>query len=174
MLKRLASKSYFKRAIDNGISTTRLKDQEAILRYLAFKTQHYVDDYQDYKGSMNDFVENAMKKINHEFDNQKVAELEADFERVMKRTYDFFGTGNFRIPTENTRGRINLAVLESVSYFFSVTGDEFLDQNKQTIIDNFVKLLGDPLYIHAVKSSTSDPQRVKIRFEKALTILGSH
>lgn len=169
LLKKLASKNYFRKAIDNGISPIRKKDQEAILRYVSFKIQHYIEDY---TGSMNDFVENAMKKINHQFDDYQVKELEVDFERVMRRTFEFFGSANFRIPTESTRGRINLAVLESVSYFFSSQTDEFLDSNKERIKTNFDSLLSDPVYNYAVRSSTSDPQRVKTRFEKAMSILG--
>ena len=37
LLKELSEKDYFKDAIDGGISSDRMKDREAVLRYLAFK-----------------------------------------------------------------------------------------------------------------------------------------
>jgi hypothetical protein len=171
LIKKLSSKSYFKRAIDNGISPLRKKDQEAVLRYLSFKVFDYKNDY---SGSMNDFVENAMKRINHGLEPDKIQILEDDFERVMKKTFEFFGDSNFRIPTESTRGRINLAIMESVSNFFSINSDVFLDKNKSSIINNyFEKLLKDSDYKDSIRSSTSDTQRVKTRFDKAIELLGT-
>ena len=48
LLAKLASLDYFKRAIDWGISSNRKKDQEAILRYIAFKIQDFKNEF---KGS---------------------------------------------------------------------------------------------------------------------------
>ena len=41
--------------------------------------------------------------------------LKDDFKRVMNITYEFFGKRNFRLPTTQTRGRISIAILESVA-----------------------------------------------------------
>lgn len=168
LLAKLADKDYFKKAIDKGISPNRKKDQEAVLRYIAFKIQNYKTVY---KGSINDFLENAMGKINKDFSKDQIAEVEKDFERVMKLTYKFFGFQNFRIPTDNTRGRINLAVLESVSFFFSKQSDEFLNQNKEKIKENFKKLLNNNKYLESVRFATGDTHRVFTRFKLAQEIL---
>jgi uncharacterized protein with ParB-like and HNH nuclease domain len=168
LLARLASKDYFIRAIDWGISPNRKKDQEAVLRYIAFKVQNYENDY---KGSINDFVEDVMRKINKGFSKEQIIKIEEDFERVMKTTYSFFKSQNFRIPTENTRGRVNLAVLESVSYFFSNQSDEFLKHNKEKIKENFKRLLNNERYLDSVRIATGDTQRVITRFKLAQEIL---
>jgi len=169
LLQRLSSKLYFKKAIDNGISALRKKDQEAVLRCLSF----WVFDYKkDYQGSMNNFVEKAMKDINNKLSEDDIIELERKFERVMKKTYEFFGFSNFRIPTNSTRGRINLAVFESVSFFFSKQTNEFLDSNKKQIINNYRILLKDKDYADSVRFSTGDSQRVRTRFNRAVAILG--
>lgn len=91
-----------------------MKDRELILRYLAFKI---FDDNEDYQGDMSDFIEEAMKKINLMSDD-KIDELIKDFERVMKLTYDFFGKENFRLPNDKSRGKVNMIMFESISYFF--------------------------------------------------------
>jgi Protein of unknown function DUF262 len=169
LLKELSEQEFFKKAIDNGISPKRMKDREVILRYLAFKIFDYEKFYQ---GDLSDFVENAMKKINLMSD-ENIDELKKDFERVMNKSYDFFGNKNFRLPSGENRGRINIAIFESVSYFFSVNTDDFLDKNKEIIQTNFLKLLKNEEYLDSIKYSTSSKSRVITRFKLAQEMLGS-
>ena len=168
LLKQLSEKEYFIKAIDNGVSPKRMKDREVILRYLAFKLFDYEKDYE---GDMSDFVEKAMKKINL-MDDGEIEILENDFERVMNLTFDFFGTKNFRLPSGKNRGRINIAIFESLCYFFSKMSDEFLQAHKKSIQDNFIKLLENPEYFDAIRYSTSSKSKVITRFKLAQNILG--
>ncbi len=169
LLKELSKEDYFKKAIDNGISPKRMKDREAVLRYLAFQILDYETDYH---ADMSDFVEKALRTINLMADEEIVA-LKSDFERVMKLTFKFFGKHNFRLPTEQTRGRINLAVFESVSYFFSIKSDGFLRRHKKTIQDHFFdELLQDEDYLDAVRFSTANTAKVITRFNRVQDILG--
>lgn len=168
LLKEIAQQEYFKQAIGKGISPKRMKDQEAILRYLAFKIFDYK---QDYKGDMSDFLENAMRKLNL-MSSIELNLLQEDFKRVMILTYDFYKGKNFRFPTATTRGTINIAILESVAHFFSSVSDVFLKQHKRKIIKNFKELLDNEDYKNAVRFSTGDRFKVQTRFEKAKEILG--
>ena len=168
LLKQLSEKEYFRKAIDNGVSPERMKDREVILRYLAFKLFDYEKDYQ---GDMSDFVEKAMKQINL-MDEGEIEILENDFERVMNLTFEFFGPKNFRLPSAQNRGRINIAIFESVCYFFSARSDEFLQSHKKSIQDNFIKLLENPEYFNAIRYSTSSKSKVITRFKLAQNILG--
>jgi len=169
LLKKLAEEDVFIKAIDFGISDKRMKAREVILRYLAFK----IKDYRTYDGDMSEFIEDAMKKIN-QMKKEEIDTLEADFKRVMQITFKIFGKNNFRIPTDHTRGRINIAILESVSFFFSNVNDEFIKQHKSSIKNNFKKLIKDPEYIDAVRFSTGAKYRVSKRFELATAILGAN
>jgi len=168
LLKELSEQDYFKKAIDNGISSKRMKDREAVLRYLAFQILDYETNYH---GDMSDFVEKAMRTINLMAD-EEIAALKSDFKRVMTLTFDFFGKHNFRLPTEQTRGRINLAVFESVSYFFSIKHDAFLKTHKKTIQRHFDQLLQDEAYLDAVRFSTANTTKVITRFKRVRKILG--
>jgi len=168
LLKEIAQEDYFKKAIGKGISPKRMKDQEAILRYLSFKIFDYKEDY---KGDMSDFLENAMRKLNL-MTIEELNKLKEDFQRVMILTYDFYKEKNFRFPTETTRGTINIAILESVAHFFSSVSDDFLKHNKRRIISNFKELLENEDYQNAVRFSTGDRFKVQTRFEKAKEILG--
>ncbi|MDM8531652.1 DUF262 domain-containing protein [Anaerolineales bacterium HSG25] len=167
-LKRLAETDYFRQAIDNGISPKRMKDREAVLRYLAFQLFDYRTEY---KNDMDAFLEQALKTINTMSD-EKLERLSKGFERVMRLSYQFFKEKNFRWPTENSRGRVNIALLESVSYFFSRQDDVFLKANKKRIKKNYQHLLQNQEFADAVRLSTGDIKRVKTRFKLAQQILG--
>jgi len=179
LLKKLSEQPYFRMAIDDGISPKRMKDREAVLRYLAFRISNYQTDY---KGDMDAFLGEAMMKINR-MENEQINSLEKDFERVMRLTYEFFGKNNFRLPSGATRGRINLALMESVSLFFASHSDEFLQSNKAQILKNYEKLLDSKeagrenedvlLYRDAIQFATGDRNRVIRRIELAAAILGA-
>jgi hypothetical protein len=148
-----------------------MKDREAILRYLSFQIFSYEHGYE---GDMRVFVEDAMREINKMSDDQ-ISDLKTDFLRVMRLTYEFFGARNFRLPLKGrtTGGRINIAVLESIGFFFSKQSDDFLHKHKREIIDNFNHLLEDDDYLDAVQRSTGDTNRVLKRFRLAQKILGA-
>jgi uncharacterized protein with ParB-like and HNH nuclease domain len=173
LLKKLSEKDYFKEAIDGGISSDRMKDREAVLRYLAFK----IFDYEkDYFGDMSDFLERAMKKLN-QMDDESIEILKKDFERVMKSTINFFGKHNFRLFTTDKngnrqRGRINIALMESVAYFFSIQNDQLLVLHQDQIKSNFDRLLENTDYLDAIRSGTSGKIKVITRFTLAQKILG--
>lgn len=167
LLNELAKTDYFNKAIDEGISHLRMKDREVILRYLAFKIFNYKTDYQN----MSDLLEKTMKKINL-MDDKEIEGLKQDFERVMKLTLDFFGKNNFRLPTKNSRGRINIALFESIAYFFSIQSDDFLTNCRESILKHYEELLNDKEYLGAIQGSTGVKRQVITRFEQVQKILG--
>ena len=169
LLKELSESVYFKAAIDNGISPKRMKDREAVLRYISFR----ILDYQkDYTGDLSGFLERTMKILNtlREGDINKLKE---DFYKVMKLTTAFFGKDNFRLASNGYRSAVNMAVLETVGYFFSIKQENWLEKNKEKIIENHQKLIRDDEYQDAVRYTTGTKRRVKLRFEKAVQILST-
>ncbi|MEY4926790.1 MAG: hypothetical protein RI894_1226, partial [Bacteroidota bacterium] len=177
LLKELAqAERYgFQKATDNGVSAVRMKDQEIILRYLSFR---WFDYKKDYTGDMSDFVEKGMQKIN-DFPDSEIVHLKTDFERVMRLTFEFFGTKNFRLPTTTApstanygRGAINFSLFETVCYFFSTETDDFLIKNKDRITQNFNVLLQDSTFLDAIKTSTNAKSKVISRFDTAKQLLG--
>jgi len=167
LLKELAEKDYFKKAIDYGVGSKRMKDREIILRYLAFR---WFDYKTEYKGDMSDYIENAMKRIN-KLQDDKISEMKNDFKRVMQTAYKIWDRANFRIPTYATRGLINTAVLESVCNYLSSYSDDYIKKNIQTIKKNYSELIENPVYNDAVTKSTGNKNRVLCRFKLAFEIL---
>ncbi len=174
LLKELSQEDTFKKAIDNGVASTRMKDREIVLRYLAFK----IFDYEkDYTGDLSEFLEKAMKNINNKGE-EELEILRQDFRRVMRLTFEFFGKNNFRYPILNattgelqSRGFINTCMMESICYFFSIHSDIFLENNKEKIKENYHNLLKKPNYSNAVRFSTGSKSRVITRFQIAQQIL---
>ncbi|MDJ0581684.1 hypothetical protein [Crocosphaera sp.] len=121
---------------------------------------------------MNEFLEEAMQKIN-EMSEEQIDELRNDFERVMKLTYDFFGKENFRLPTDRSRGQVNMIMFESISYFFSTHSDQFFQQYKKTIKQNFLQLRENLEYVGSIKRVKHDRDTVIKRFDLAQEILGA-
>jgi hypothetical protein len=170
LLKRLAESESFKQATDNGISPKRMKDQEAVLRYLAFN----IFDYRtDYNGNMSNFLEETMRIINVKLSEEEIRSLEAEFVRVMRMTFDFFGKQNFRFKSEKKRGNLNLAIFETVCHFFDNNPTDFLLKNENRIQDNFKKLLDDEIFKDASQRATGDKTRVITRFNLVQEILGN-
>ena len=175
LLKELATAPEFINAIAYGIDSVRMKDQEAILRYLAF---HVFDYEQTYQGDLSPFVENAMRTIN-QMKSDEIHSLRTDFIRVMKWAYQIFGEKTFRIPVYHENGElklkgfINISILESVGNFISKYSDEFLQKNQTQIAQNYNLLIQNKDYLNAVKTSTGNKAQVLKRFKLAEQILSN-
>lgn len=168
LLAELAETDIFKAAIDKGVPSLRMKDREAILRFFAFSAPNAREEY---KGDLDDFLGKAMRKINRMSDSE-IAELKRRFSRVMQLTFQFFGSNNFRLPTQNSRGRINIALMDCISVFFDEKNDSELLNNKQTIIDRYYNnLLLNNEFRESIRISTGSISNVKMRFNKTFEIL---
>ena len=134
-----------------------MKDREVILRYLSFRWFDYENLY---SGDMSDFVENAMKKINKKSD-EEIQIIKNDFRRVMKISYSIWQYKNFRIPTDVTRGTINIAIFETVCNYLSTKSDDFIAANKSKIKNNYTTLIRNSTYFEAVTKSTGNKAKVR-------------
>lgn len=160
-LKSIAESHIFLTAIDKGISDNRMKAREAILRCIAFVLQ----PVSDYQGSIDDFLEKAMKQLNA-LSAIEIKDLERKTLETFNLTYDYFGKNNFRIPGPHTRGRINVAVMEVVfNCFWGKTSLDFPE--KSSVILSFKELLEDKVFLDSFRISTSSKNGVNMRFKLA-------
>lgn len=165
MLKTIAEEKAFINSIDHGIQELRMKDREAILRCLAFVVLNYELDYD---GSMDKFMEKAMNRIN-KMSRLGADDLEKRALNIFSLTFELFGKANFRIPTDYTRGRINIAVMESIfNCFFQKEIDKPIkSEQKEKLLVAFEKLLKNERFLGAVRWSTGSMTKVKTRFRMA-------
>ena len=167
LLKELSAEDAFRKAIDGGISAKRMKDRETALRCIAFTILDYKKMY---FRSMDDFLERAMRKINKS-SLVEVEDIKKSFLQIMKQTLHVFGSSNFRIPSDYTRGRINIAVMETIYYVFYKKAELGQTIDSRLMRQSFQSLLKDPEYLDAVRNSTGSPSKVMARFELAKKFL---
>lgn len=166
LLKELSAEESFRSAIDRGISPKRMKDREAALRCIAFTILDYKKTY---GRSMDDFLERAMRKIN-KLSVIEVEDIKKDFLKIMKQTHRLFGMYNFRIPSDYTRGRINIAVMETIYYVFYKKAQLGKTIDDSLMRQSFRALLNNDEYLDAVRNSTGSSTKVMTRFELAKQI----
>jgi hypothetical protein len=161
LLKHLASQTYFREAIGNGVSGRRMKDREVVLRYIAFRWFDYKNKY---AGDMSDYIELAMKRING-FEDTKIDEIKKDFQRVFELSYKIWKEKNFRIPTHLTKGFINTAILETVCNYLSSKNDAYVQDNIKRIRERYTELINNPEFVDSVTRATSNKAKVMKRFQ---------
>lgn len=160
LLKDLSEDEIFKRAVDNGILPTRMKDREAILRCIAFN----ILPIKEYGHSMDGFLEKAMRKLNR-MSTIELNTLKQNVLNTFNYTYLVFGSANFRIPNDYSRGRINIAVMETVFTCFWKKANAL--NKKQQLNDAFAQLLKDPKYLNSMRLGTGSKTYVETRFNLA-------
>lgn len=163
LLKELADSEIFQKAIGYGISSKRMKDREAVLRCLAFTIQDHKTEYRE---SMDEFLENAMKKINT-VSVVVLDDLKKNFLQIMKWTYEVYGDTNFRIAKGYSKGRINIAVMEVVFYCFFQLLNKNCSWTSQSLVMSYNNLIEDEEFLSAVVQSTGNRGSVLRRFERA-------
>ena len=163
LLKELSGEVVYRKAIDGGISPKRMKDREAALRCIAFTILDYKKTY---ARSMDDYLERAMRKIN-KASLIEVEDIKKSFLKTMEQTWKVFGMANFRIPSDYTRGRINIAVMETIYYVFYKKAELGQTIDKNLMRQTFQTLLKDSKYLDAVRNATGTPSKVMTRFELA-------
>lgn len=140
-----------------GKPSARLKDQELILRFFAFK--HGLKSYQrPMKGFLNRFMaeHNLIESV-------KSAVWNRQFCSTMKIISQTLGREAFRPERP-----LNAAVFDSVSVAISNLTDAGLLCAPEEIQQRYRALLNDESYSNSYKRSTADEESVKTRFKLAM------
>jgi hypothetical protein len=168
LLKRLSENEVFRKVIDEGISSKRMKDRESILRCLAFSSKSNIEDYES---NLDDYLSNKMKDINN-YNDDEINELENRFLKIMEVIFVVFDKNAFRLPSKGNRGVINIAVMESIYNAFARYELDAIKNNKNKVIIAFQNLIQNSDYLESVKTSTNSIKKVKARFRIANQYIG--
>ncbi|MGL0822912.1 DUF262 domain-containing protein [Vibrio vulnificus] len=168
LLKKLSELEEFSYITDSGISPKRMKDREAVLRCLAFSDESFRSYY---KGDLDDFLGEVMKKINL-MDDDEVCQLEERFIVTLNKIGSVFGQNAFRIGNEETRGRINLAVMESIYSAFNDMSAQYVHESREKLLNKYENLISNEEYLNSVKTSTNQIKKVFSRLAIASEYLG--
>jgi hypothetical protein len=166
ILETLANSIAFKTATAYGVSPKRMDDRECVLRFLAF-TLNPPDEYDT--DNFDGFLNESMAHLNQMRDDE-LQQLKDRFTRAMLIAKDIFRRDAFRKRYHKDSGRhpINKALFESWSVNLGQLSSEQgkqLVQNKEKLIDNFIKLMNEREFDIAVTQGTGAIKRVRLRFK---------
>lgn len=164
-LKRLANLEQFKQATGYSIKTDRMMDREFVLRFIAF----YELSVDEYKGSIDLFLNTAMEYINQHCDEQHASVIERSFEKSLDVCEMIFGKFAFRrMPDMNKKRPISKALFEtwtSILASYPYENLQTLVENKEKIIRKYMHMCSeDRDFIDSVGSGKVSAARK--RFEK--------
>ncbi len=142
----LAESMAFRIATGGAVSSGRMLDREYITRYFAF-TQ--LDLSADYKENIDQFLIQAMKKVNT-YDECQLEVVEQRFYMIMDVCHDIFGKYTFRrIFQTGRRGMVNKAIFElwcASLYGLLPENKSLILQHKKDIFSGFQELLNEKAF----------------------------
>ena len=144
-------------------NSRRMADRELALRFCAFRNTT-AEEY-GRANSLDGFLLDFTRRIDREFDDQQLSELETSFERSMMNCSAILGDAAFRRwPLEaSRRGPINRAVFESQALALSNDSLEELLPHREQIRIAFRTLFDDETYDGAIRFGTGDTRKVQRR-----------
>ena len=145
-----------------GKQSDILKDQELILRFLAFYF-----DLAKYEKPLEEFI-NKFSRKNRSPDPAFLQKAEEVFKRSIDIIFGSIGQSAFR-----PKRTINAAVFDSVMVSVARLSDSSPELDLDQISSSYQNLISDDDYINLIVGSTSDERNVKERFEKTWNALGS-
>jgi uncharacterized protein with ParB-like and HNH nuclease domain len=139
-----------------GRKSGRLKDQELILRFLAF---YFEGD--KYERPMKEFL-NKFSQAHRKADDAFLEAARVEFTNTIDLVFESIGPKAFR-PI----GAINAAVFDSVMVGLARRLDSSKIDDPQRVRDAYFQLLEDHEYQSLISQSTSDENNVKVRIKTA-------
>jgi len=164
LLNKLVELDCFKKATDNAINSTRMKDKYIVLRFLSFYML-YENGLGEitYKSDIDDFLAKTMVFIN-KLSEDKIESLEVLFQRAMQNSYEILGKNGFRFAKTDKTKPIAMALFEIMAYFFS---DKEIGKLDKDLVKTEVELLKSEFEQSGTFLSRIDnSNNVKYRFEK--------
>lgn len=164
-LKEQAQSAEFLRATGGSLSSSTMRDREAINRFCSF-TLFGVEGYRQSGSNMDTFLARALKMINTQSDTWIASRLTEPFQRSMRNNYQVFQRHAFRKHTDPNASRnvINIALFDVYSVLMTRYSDEFVAQHAEELRQRFYQLQAMPEFMTAITYATNDKQRVEERF----------
>ncbi|MCU0289214.1 MAG: DUF262 domain-containing protein [Acidobacteria bacterium] len=161
LLKELAGDENFKKMVEKKLAVSRMKDHEAVLRFIAF----HINGYETYSGNLNSFLNDTLDNLPAAKNKEFYDDLKTTFRSTMKTIFLVFGAEAF-IKGDTQRKKINLSLFDILCYSFAQYDKEKILNVKKAIRERFDELFEkeDDFY-NAISSNTLTKNSVKTRFE---------
>lgn len=171
-LSRCTHLESFDQATGGGMRDhVRMNDREMALRFCAFILLGEATYYEHRFRAMDPFLEEATEMLDdpERVSDHRLEELANQFDSAMTNSYEVFGDHAFRKWPYDTdwRSPINRPLFEVWSVVLANYAREDVRQRKDAIVAHGREIMtSDPEYMAAITSSTGDPRKVAVRFER--------
>jgi len=166
-LKELATNSNFRRVTKGKIQTNRLKDEEAVLRFLAF----YCRGYKEYRGNLNAFLNGVLDDFEYFIRDKNF--IKNVFSETMACIDSVFGEQAF-MKRDMQRKKMNISLFDIISYSFAKSDKKIIKNNKILLVKALENLIENDLEFNkAITSNTLTKSNVEYRFETWLATLNN-
>ena len=160
-IKELSKNRDFIKVVKGKVQNSRLKDQEAILRFISF----YFYGYEAYNGNLNSFLNKTLEENLLSSENYK--EINNLLSETMQIINEVFNEKAFMNPTSTMR-KINMSLYDIIMYSVAVNIDKkkVIVENKELINHKLNELCeNDNDFIKSISSNTQTKGNVTYRFE---------
>jgi hypothetical protein len=166
-LKDEATSEIFLKATGGSLKTEAMRDREFVNRFCAFQLVPVAK----YQGDMDDFMAQALKKMNASSPDQ-LQQLREQFRTGLTNNFTVFGKHAFRTQREgrNDRTRLNVALWDVMSSVLSRYSGAEVQARTTNIQTAFLALMADPSFITAITRGTSNIKNVRYRFDTARAV----
>lgn len=157
-IKTLSKIPSFIQLTKGKLSEKRLKNLEAVLRFLSF----WEKGYESYRGNMNSFLNDTMDCFFEYFPRGNEKNIAREFQKTMQLIYDVLGTEAFM---KNGASRMNMSLFEVITYSFATLPKDKIRENSEEIKKMYDDLLqNNEEFIQSISSSTLSKKTVQTRF----------
>jgi hypothetical protein len=169
LLRELSGSQNFKKATRGSISSTRMADDELILRFISF---YLIDTNQspikEYKGGMDSLLDDTVEFLNKAgFSFMK--ELRSKFFLAMDNAYYLFGDNAFRKSVYINKS-LFLGITRVLCNF---TVEEITKKNKNKIVQQLNDAINtEGEFRGALSMATNDAKNIKVVYETIKKIIG--
>ena len=164
LLKLETETKLFLHATGGSLRRDTMRDREFLNRFCAF----HLFPLEQYKGEMDDFLADALKRMNC-MDDQELAELSALFQTGLQNNLHVFGRHAFRKHQrgQNQRSVINASLWDVMVTGLSCVAPDVVESHADALQEGFYRLMEDDDFIAAITYGTNATRRVTDRFRMA-------
>jgi len=174
-LKEEAKTKIFLKTTGGSLSEKTMRDREFVNRFCAFQLLNC----DKYRVGMDQFLADCLKKMNN-MTQSELSQLSIELRRSLENNFMLFNKHAFRKhkPNQERRSTINASLWDVMSTGLSHYTKDHVHGHVEPLRQALYRLLSDPDFDGAITLGSSNPNKVRLRFQKAHQaieeVLGAH
>lgn len=172
-LKDASQMDCFLKATGRSLKVKSMRDREVINRFCAF----YLLGYESYKGDMEEYLAQALDRMNHS-DVNFLEEMKVAFSKAMEISFKLFGRHSFRKSLakdsiNEPRSVLNVSLFDALATQLALNYETILDIDELVIKERICSLLEYGRFNSAISYSTNNTIESKTRHRLASKVLNA-